>query len=221
MTRVSIHQPAYLPWLGYFDKIKRCDLFVFLDTVQFEKNSYMNRNQIKTPQGPLWLTIPVKTKGHMSQTLAKTEIDTSKPWQNRHLKAIEMNYKRALYFDAHYLRLKSALLNSDSPHLSDYLFDQLMFWLRLLRISTPVVRSSSLNLQASRSDLVLEICKHFSADEYLSGAFGRAYLDESKFAQSGVDICYQDFAHPMYRQLWGTFLPNMSVVDYAMNELVA
>jgi len=221
MTRIGIHQPAYLPWLGYFNKIKESDIFVFLDSVQFEKNSFINRNKIKTPQGPLWLTIPVKTKGHMSETLASTEIDTSKPWQQKHLRAIELNYRKAAYFDAHYSSLHDALLTSNSLRLSDYLFDHLLFWLKLLDIETPVVRSSELCLEASKSDLVLDICKHFSANEYLSGPFGENYLNQEKFAQSGIAIRYQNFAHPVYKQLWGAFLPNMSVVDYAMNELGA
>lgn len=88
---LSAHQPAYLPWLGYFDKITEADIFVFLDTVQYEKNSFINRNKIKTPQGPQWLTIPVKSKGHITATLRETLVDDSKPWRSKHLKSIEMN----------------------------------------------------------------------------------------------------------------------------------
>ena len=92
---LSAHQPAYLPWLGYFDKIARADVFVYLDTVQFEKNSFINRNQIKTPQGAQWLTIPVRTKGHMSASLRTTEIDDSQKWRSKHIKSIETNYRKA------------------------------------------------------------------------------------------------------------------------------
>src|SRR5450631_1867991 len=95
---VAIHQPAYLPWLGYFDRIAASDLFIFLDTVQFERNSFTNRNRIKTASGPIWLTVPVRLRGHMEKILNEIEIDNTKGWKKKHLRAVEQNYHRAPMF---------------------------------------------------------------------------------------------------------------------------
>lgn len=214
---LSAHQPAYLPWLGYFHKIVQADIFVYLDTVQFEKNSFINRNQIKTPQGPLWLTIPVKTKGHMSGSLGDTRIDDSQPWRSKHLKSIEMNYRRASRFEECFPKIE-ALLALQESNLSDYCFHQLRFWLEELGIvNTRIVPSSKLPIASSKSDLVLELCQHFGAQQYLSGVLGRNYLDAADFSKAGIAVEYQSFKSPVYPQLWGKFIPNLSVLDWWMN----
>ena len=106
---LSAHQPAYLPWLGYFDKIIKSDVFVFLDTVQFEKNSFINRNKIKTPQGSVWLTVPVKLKGHLDVPLLKIEIDHKINWQKNHLKSIYLNYKKAPHYKEGYFKIEESI----------------------------------------------------------------------------------------------------------------
>jgi hypothetical protein len=213
---LSAHQPAYLPWLGYFEKIANADVFVFLDTVQFEKNSFINRNKIKTPQGPQWLTIPVKMKGHIAATLQDTLIDDSKPWRSKHLKSIEMNYRKAPFFGEYFPKLET-LVNLPEQTVAELCWQQLQFWLTELNIKTFVVRSSDLPVESKKSDLVLDLCKHFNAEHYLSGILGKNYLDESKFTTNGISIQYQDVQHPHYPQLWGDFLPFMSILDYWMN----
>jgi hypothetical protein len=213
---LSAHQPAYLPWLGYFDKIARVDIFVYLDTVQFEKNSFINRNQIKTPQGALWLTIPVKTKGHISGSLRTTEIDDSQPWRTKHLKSIEMNYRKAPHFDKCFPKIE-ALLNIPESNLANYCLYQLRFWLNELGIDTPVVRSSELPIVRTKSDLVFDLCKYFDAQHYLSGALGRDYLVEDDFSKAGIAIEYQSFKSSVYPQLWGAFIPNLGILDLWMN----
>jgi len=213
---LSAHQPAYLPWLGYFDKIARADIFVYLDTVQFEKNSFTNRNQIKTPQGVLWMTIPVKTKGHTSSSLSTTEIDESQPWRSKHLKSIEMNYRKAPRFVECFPKIEK-LLNTPESNLAEYCFQQLLFWLREMGIDTPVVRSSELSIASAKSNLVLDLCKHFDARDYLSGAQGRNYLDTDAFDKAGISIEYQSYKSPVYPQLWGDFVPNLGILDWWMN----
>jgi hypothetical protein len=131
---LSAHQPAYLPWLGYFDKIARADVFVYLDTVQFEKNSFINRNRIKTPQGAQWLTIPVKMKDHLSATLRDTEIECVQPWGSKHLKTIRMNYSRAEFFDACCRKL-AALLADPQTSLAE------LCWRQLGRTDSRVVQA--------------------------------------------------------------------------------
>jgi WbqC-like protein family len=214
---LSAHQPAYLPWLGYFHKIAQVDVFVYLDSVQFEKNSFINRNQIKTPQGASWLTIPVKTKGHMSGSLRTTSIDDSQPWRSKHLKSIEMNYRKAPRFDQCFPKIQ-ALLTTAETNLAEYCLHQLLFWLAELGIcNTRVVRSSDLPIASSKSDLVLDLCRHFGARRYLSGALGRDYLVEENFSKAAIAIEYQRFKSPVYPQLWGEFIPNLGVLDWWMN----
>jgi len=213
---LTINQSAYLPWLGYFDKIIRSDLFVLLDSVQYGKNSFINRNRIKTMNGPIWLTVPVRLKGHTSQILKDTEIDNRRNWQAKHLKSIFYNYRKANRFGQLYPKLEILYKNKYSL-LSDLCYDHLKFWLNELNIRTKTVCSSDLSLKSKKSDLMLEICKHFGANCYLSGPFGKDYLNEKEFQKAGIDIEYQSYQHPVYPQLYGDFIPNMGVVDFCMN----
>ena len=214
---LSAHQPAYLPWLGYFDKIARSDVFVYLDTVQYEKNSFINRNRIKGPNGAMWLTIPVKTKGHTDGSLRTTEIDDAQPWRSKHVKSIEMNYRRAPDFAASFAKVEP-LVNLPESNLAEYCFQHLLFWCEELRLKTRIVRSSELAIDSAKSDLVLDLCKHFGADHYISGALGRNYLQEADFEAADIRIEYQDYKSPTYAQLWGEFEPNLAVLDAWMNK---
>ena len=213
---LSAHQPAYLPWLGYFDKIIKSNVFVFLDTVQFEKNSFINRNKIKTPQGSVWLTVPVKLKGHLDVPLLKIEIDHKINWQKNHLKSIYLNYKKAPHYKEGYFKIEG-LYNTDYELISELCWDHLGFWLKELGIEKRIVRSSELPITSKKSDLILDLCRYFQADRYISGALGRNYLEEVRFKEAGISIEYQDYQHPVYPQLWGEFLPYMSIVDFWMN----
>jgi hypothetical protein len=213
---VSIHQPAYLPWLGYFDRISASDVFVFLDNVQFEKNSFTNRNRIKTSTGALWLTIPVLGGGHLSKTLVDIKIDWTQNWKRKHLEAIKQNYMRAAFFSDRFERLVTSY-TLEAESLADFCYRQLQFWLDRLAISTPIVRASELGVVGSKSRLIADICKNLGATTYLSGPFGRDYLEEAYFAAAGVAIRYHDYSPPVYPQLFGEFIPALSVVDYWLN----
>lgn len=213
---LAAHQPAYLPWLGYFDKIIRSDIFIFLDTVQFEKNSFTNRNKVKTSQGPVWLTVPLITKGHLNLTLNQMEIDNRRNWREKHLKTIIQNYKKSPRLQEYSGKIE-ALYQKEHVFFSELCWDQLMFWFKEMGIEKKVVRSSNLPVTSKKSDLILDLCRHFGADHYLSGSLGRNYLDEDKFQQAGIKIEYQDYQHPVYPQLWGDFIPYMSIIDFIMN----
>lgn len=210
---VSIHQPAYLPWLGYLARIAASDVFVLLDTVQFERNSFVNRNRIKTAQGPLWLTVPVLHQGHLDKQLLDMEIDERRDWRRKHVRSIEQNYRSAARFAENRLPLAS-LFGEPEHRLTELCVRQLEFWLSELSIGTPVVRASDLPVTGQKSDLVLAICRHLGAKTYLSGPLGRGYLSEEDFAAAGIVIHYYDYRHPTYPQPHGAFLPAMSVVDY-------
>jgi len=213
---ISIHQPAYLPWLGYFDKINRSDIFIYLDTVQLEKNSYTCRNKIKTPQGSTWLTIPLITKGHTANSIGDIRIDNSQNWKKKHLKNIFLNYKKSKFFDELYPKIE-LLFEEDFDLFSDLAYRHLVFWLDEFNIQTKIVKSSTLDIETKKSDLILDLCSFFNASKYLSGTLGKAYLNEGSFDQHGIQIEYQNYSHPVYQQLNGEFLPNMGIVDFWMN----
>ncbi len=226
---LSAHQSAYLPWLGLLHKIARSDLFVYLDAVQFEKNSFSNRNRIKTPQGPLWLTVPVKAQGHTSATLNDLLIDEAQPWRSKHLKAIAANYRRAPHFEACFAKLTKLLdtatattttTTADRPPLTlaDFCWQELQFWLAEFGIHHPrLLRQSALEPTGRKSDLVLDLCRQLRADQYLSGALGRDYLRLDDFSAAGIAVSFQQFQQPAYPQRWGEFMPALSVVDFWMN----
>lgn len=215
---VSLHQPAYLPWLGYLEKVSRADIFVFLDNVQFggKKDNFVNRNKIKTPQGAQWLTVPVKLHGHSGALLGQVSIDDTQPWRTKHLKSIEMNYRKSRYFKECFPKLEQLMENSEAGMVS-LLWHQLNFWLEEFEIETKILRASQLSVVGTKSALVLDICEQLGATHYLSGPMGLDYLDADAFAASAIEIIYQRFDHPTYPQLWGDFEPFMCIVDYWMN----
>lgn len=217
---LTAHQPAYLPWLGYFDKIAKSDVFIYLDSVQFEKNSFTNRNRIKTPQGAAWLTIPVQMKGHLGKRILDIEIDNHQPWKKKHLNAIYLNYKKVANFEEKYHKIEKIYHRNEYQLLSDLCWDQLLFWLKELHIQTKVMKQSELSIESKKSDLIFDLCKQFTVSTYISGALGKDYLEEKKFAEQNIQIAYQDYQSPEYPQLWGEFMPNLSVLDFWMNQSI-
>src|SRR3989344_849868 len=213
----SIHQPAYLPWLGYFHKIMLSDVFVFFDTTQFEKNSFINRNKIKTSNGGQWLTVPVNLKDHFGKEIREIKI-ADQNWQKNHWQAIELNYKKAQYWPNYSDKLKKIYENK-YDNISDLCYDQLILFLDFLEAKTKVVKTSELrNYQSKKLDIVLEILKDVKAEIYVSGTLGRDYVDANRFKQENIKLYFQDYHHPTYQQLWGDFAPYMSVIDLLFNE---
>ncbi len=215
-TILIAHQPAYLPWLGYFHKIALSDIFVILDSVQFEKNSFTNRNKIKTAQKPVWLTVPVLLKNHFKKTIKEIEIDNSQDWPKKHWKSIYLNYKKAPYFNKYsdffedfYKKKWDYLTN-----LNEYL---LKWFLKELGIKVKYYKASELNLEGYKSDLVLNMSKKLGADLYIFGTLGKDYVEKEKFARQGIEIYFQDYGYPLYPQLYGKFLPYMSIIDLLFN----
>ena len=216
---ISIHQPAYLPWLGYFDKLRQADVFVYLDTVQFQKNSFQNRNKIRTAQAPAWLTIPVETKGSPNGLrLDGLKVSNSTPWMRKHRTAIEMNYRSTSEFEQIYGQIEQ-FYHAPVELLADYCFEMLKVFAEILEIETTIVRSSELPVMAgSKTDLLLNICQELGADAYLSGSLGTQYLEVEKFEQSDIGVQFQNYEHPEYKQAYPGFEPNMGVIDLLFNE---
>ena len=216
MTTLVVLQPGYIPWLGFFDQVRRCDCFVFYDDVQFDKHGWRNRNRIKGSVGPMWLTVPVRTHGRMGQPINEVEIANATPWARKHLKTIEEAYARAPHCAA-YLPGLAKLLNRGWERLVDLdiAVSQLMcVWFGLER---PMARSSELGIAGDRSARLLALCQHFGADTYLSGNAAQAYLDVEMFRAHGIRVEWQNFRHPEYPQQHGPFVAHLSALDLILN----
>jgi hypothetical protein len=213
---LSVHQPQYIPWLGYFHKIAKSDLFIFLDDVQYKKREFQNRNKIKTVSGPLWLTVPVITKGLYTQNIKDVKINNDEDWAGDHLKSIEHNYAKAANFQEHkqffqvFYRKKHEMLMDASMEIINYS-------LNYLRINTPVKMSSEFKLTSSSTNRIIDLCKAAGADTYLSGSGGRDYMDVSLFEQNNIKLIFQEFKHPQYPQLFGAFESYLSIIDLFFN----
>ncbi len=215
---IAIMQPTYLPWIGYFDLIDQADCFVFLDSVQFNKRSWQQRNRIKGPDEALWLTVPVLSKGRRDQLILDVEIDSTTAFQEKHLKSITHLYGKAPYFER-YVDELSAILRGPCQCLAD-LNIELISWLCMsMGIQTETLRSSCLNADGKRVDLLVAICKATGADCYISPEGSRGYIEENDlFALNDIDLVYHAYHHPEYRQVNGDFLPYLSALDLLFNE---
>ncbi len=214
--RVAIHQPNYLPWFGFFKKIVACDAFVLLDSVPFSKNNIQNRTRIKTAGGEVWLTIPVLTKGRLGQPTNEVRINNQDRWRKRHLKTIAQNYGRSPFY-RDFSDIIETTLDRDWPLLADLTISLIREICRRLEIERIFYRASELDVSGTRTDLLVSICSALGAGTYLSGKGGMKYQDEALFREAGIDISYPSFEHPVYDQLYGPFLPGLSIIDMLFN----
>jgi hypothetical protein len=214
--KLAVHQPQYIPWLGYFHKIANCDLFIFLDDVQYKKREFQNRNKIKAANGPQWLTVPVLTKGAFDQTIMETQTDPTENWTQTHWKAIEHNYHKAPFFNEH-AAFFSALYKEKWGRLMDVSMEIIKYALKYLQIETPWKMASPYSLSSTSTQRIIDLCKAESCDTYLSGSGGKSYMDEGLFEKNGIALLYQHYDHPTYQQLYGNFMPYLSIVDLFFN----
>lgn len=211
---VAAHQPVYAPYLGTWAKFAACDQFVWYDVAQQEDSGYENRVQIKTDQGPKWLTIPCKRSRDLP--LSQVEIDDAQPWRRKHWRTIEAAYRKAPFWKLYSERLW-AFYDTKHSHLSManlMLFDAIAFWLGVAR---PIRIASELGIVGRKSEAVLGMCVIVNAREYIFGKNGRDYCDEPSFDAAKVRVRYQDYKHPAYPQLHGPFVPGLSILDALFN----
>jgi hypothetical protein len=217
---VSIMQPTYLPWLGYFERMALSDLHIILDDVQIEhggKTSFTSRNKIRTEKDWMWLTVPIKTSGQGQPLINEVTVDCSRNWRDKHWRSISQQYGRAPFFRDYRDELQEFYLQ-DWPTLMP-LLDRLTQWLReRLGLDTRCTRSSELNVSSKKSELVLDLCKNVGATKYISGVFGRDYLDIASFSKAGIEVIFHDYQHPEYKQQFEGFEPYMSVIDLLFNH---
>ena len=214
---VSIHQPHYLPWLPYFSKINKSDIFVFLDDVQFQKNGLQNRNQLKNSNGRFWLTVPVSV--NLGDKLHEVKI-VNNGWRNKHIKSINMNYSKALNFEL-FIKNIEPIIAQESVQLVDLNINIIeILCLKYFNINTKFIRQSDIGTSTKGTKLILDICKKLGANKYISGPGGKNYLNENDFKKNNIEIVYLTNSLPMeYPQLYPKvgFINDLSALDFILH----
>jgi hypothetical protein len=216
---LAAHQPNYLPYLGFFHKIAQADIFVILDNVQFVKGGkfgWMNRNRIRSKDGWIWLTVPVLTKGKFQQLIMDTQINNILPWGKKHFNALYHNYHRAPYFTK-YSGFFEEMYKRQWEKFSDLSIEIIAYLIKELGIHVQIAKGSEIDACGKAADHVVNICKKLNADTYISGLHGKDYLDESLFLKENIKLSYQDFIHPVYKQQFAGFVPELSTIDLLFN----
>ena len=214
---ISLHQPQYLPWISYFIKIEQSDLFIFLDSVDFQKNGLQNRNQIKTQQGREWLTVPVQQR--LGQKINEVQIVSDSNWRRKHWEKIQHSYRKTKSFKTYENEI-SAIFSQEWLELSKLNIYCIELMLELLEIDTPILKSSQMKASGQSSDLVLNLCKEVGASRYISGIGGKDYLKERDFEHAGIEVVYQaPFLPEVYPQAFPEveFFSDLSVIDILFN----
>jgi len=212
---VAIHQPQYLPWLGYFDKMLKADVFCYLDSVQYKKNEWQNRNRIKTAAGWQWLTVPVTYR--YPQRIGEVGIDNRSDWARKHLQALSTNYRRAPFFEKYFPAIE-AVLSRRWESIAALNLSLIECLREILGIADKsAVQASRIKASDDPTDRLIDICQSLGGDSYLAGAGADGYMDLEKFRQRGIRVATQDFQHPVYPQLYNGFQEQLSIVDLIFN----
>jgi WbqC-like protein family len=213
-----ILQPGYIPWLGFFNQMALADHFVYLDDIQYDRRGWRNRNRIRGPNGPVWLTVPVVQKGQYDQILLNTRIDRTVKWQRKHLNAIRLYYAKTRFFTSYFPALET-LLSQDFEYLVELdlaVIDLMRDW---LGITTPVSRASTLSIEnTDKTGRLVEISQKTGIKEYISGPLCENYLELAQFTDAEVDVYFHEYSHPEYRQHFSPFTPYLSTLDLLLNE---
>jgi hypothetical protein len=213
---ISAHQPAFMPWLGYLHKILVSDKFVILDNVQFEKNSFINRNYIMGHDGPILLTVPIKIKNHLSNTIKDIEISNEINWKKKHLNSIYLNYKKSPFFKEHFPFFEEIYNNNWSNlfHLNHTILDYLM---KVIEIDTKIIFMSDLKVNGVKSELIIDLCKKLGAEQFVFGSNGRDYADIKSANQNNIQFLFQDYSDSRLPYRIYKSEKNLSSIDILFN----
>lgn len=216
---LTAHQPTYLPWMGTFHKILMADMFCFFDIAQYQKKEWDNRNKIYSHNGELVLSVPTKSKKHFDKTIGEIEVNNQTNWAEKQYKSIFLNYKNHPFFDNHKSFLEDMYLNQQWEKLADLNIYFYKYILKLLEKDIPIVMASDYDFQGQKSDLVLDMCQQLGASTYIFGGEGENYADKASFKKANIDLIFQDYKHPVYRQMRNKndFISHLSVLDLIMN----
>jgi len=214
--RVTILQPSYLPWLGFFEQMTRSDKFVLLDDVQYTRRDWRNRNKVRVKEGWVWLTVPVQQKSRFSQSLLETRIDNSVSWRRKHLETLRQHYCKAPFFEKYFPRCQQ-IYEKDWEFLFDLCLETIQFLKEEMGIETPLLRSSEMKLSGEKTERLVLICRELGATHYLSGESGSDYISQEDFSNPGIELEYQNYEHPVYPQRYPGFVPHLSTIDLLFN----
>lgn len=215
-TTCVILQPSYIPWRGYFDLIRRADVFVFYDDVQYDKHGWRNRNRVKTAQGTKWLTIPVLSRGNVSDglLLKDARIAWTEDWAKKHAATLRQSYGKAPFFASH-AHLLEAFYSKRPELLGDFDIETTLELARALGIAEGrrFVRSSELGVVGAKTERLVEIVKKVGCDHYLSGPSAKDYIEDALFRDAGIALEYIEYRYPEYEQLYPPYDPQVTVLD--------
>jgi len=216
---IAIHQPNYLPYLGFFDKMAKSDIFVIYDDAQFNKSDFQHRNRIRIYHGWKWLTVPVEKKRiPINEVKIRNEVKTWKgvKWSDAHFRDIHDNYKDTPYYSVYADELMR-IYKRNYEKLVDLNMELIRFLMKAFDIDVKIVFSSDLGFTSKSTQKLVEIVEALGGDVYLSGPKGKDYLDVSLFGRKGIKVVFQDFKHPVYKQQYEGFVPNMAAIDALFN----
>ena len=217
MKKIAILQSNYIPWKGYFDMIAAVDEFILYDDMQYTRRDWRNRNQIKTPQGVQWLTVPVKVKGKYEQKIRETELDGA-DWAGAHWQAIALNYRRAPHFEEVTAIFEPLYLQHEYSYLSVLNRTFIEAVCGYLGINTKISNSWDYTLIAGKTVRLADLCGQAGGTEYISGPSAKDYIEESVFSDRGIKLAWFDYAgYPEYPQLWGEFTHGVTILDLLFN----
>ena len=213
---IGIHQPNFLPYGGFFKKILQSDTFVILDTAQFSKNDWMNRNRIKSNTGPLWITIPVKTSGKSTQLINEVEAIEKANWRKKHLRSFEQYYRKSPFFTSVFEMIENAY-SFETSCLSEFNTNIIIKFCGYLGIDTEIMPASKLEAGGQSTERLVNICRELKGSKYLYGEGGKNYMEFELFEKAGIELELCGFHAKPYPQLGGEFEANLSVVDIMFN----
>jgi len=219
VRKLAIIQSSYIPWKGYFDIIKEVDVFVFLEDVQFTKQDWRNRNKVKTKDGARWLSVPVKaSKHHMRQKICEVMVDSNSNWQKKHFYTFQMNCSKARYYANYKYLIEDFYLNKKWQYLSEMNMYMTKKICEALGIEAEFYNSKDFDFEGRRTDKLVNMCRRFGADYYLSGPAAKGYIEPGKFEKAGIVLEYKDYSgYPEYNQLYPPFDHYVTVLDVIFN----
>ncbi len=219
MTKtVVIHQPDFLPYVGFFDRFLHSDVYLILDHVQFvsgTSKAWTHRDRIKTPKGAQWLTLSVR-KSPRDTPINEVELSAEVDWRSANLRLIEANYSRAPFY-REVMPYIEQLYATPAVLLADFNIKSIELLMELLDVVRPMVRSSELSPVGASNELLIDLLRKLGASHYLSGVGARAYMNEQLFLDNGIQVIWQQFNHPVYQQQFGDFEPYLSAIDMLFN----
>jgi len=214
---LSANQPYFSPFPGFFYKAHLSDIFVILDTVQFPQGTtWVTRNRFKSHQGTLWMTVPVWKKGLGLQRINRVKICHEGRWAKKHVESLKSAYRKAPYFEDH-LEFVERMFSSNMEKIADLNLQIIRYLLDQLHIETKLILLSELDIEARGDRLLIELCQKLGADRFLAQKGAKKYLNEPLFKDTGIELAYFKAPSPVYPQLWGSFISNLSTFDLMFN----